>query len=289
MTDIEKRIEALRAQLNDLTGGNPAVIPVDLRRHQDIELTYSSNAIEGNTLTHSETADLIEHGYVAGGKSLREHQEVDDHYKALQWMRGQVAGGAAADEKLVVELHRLAMRTSRPDIAGFYAQHGRRVSGSDVVFPNHRKVPDLMKDLGERISRADSTPRNAFDAHYRLVTIHPFDDGNGRTARLLTNFILLRGGYAPVSVRVEDREEYKSVLRQAQLAQDYDAPAFQAFMHRRLEAALEQIVGDLGGGRQHGAGRTREDGGEKPDEPSGRVPLTPAQMAHLARQRGQGR
>jgi Fic family protein len=289
MTDIERRIAALKAQLHDITGGKPIVLPIDLQRHQDIELTYTSNAIEGNTLTHSETADLIEHGYVAAGKSMREHQEVDDHYKALQWMRSQAASGAAADEELVLELHRRAMQTSRPDIAGIYARTPRRVSGSDVVFPNWMKVPDLMRDFGERISGAELTPRSSFDAHYRLVTIHPFADGNGRTARLLTNFMLLRGGYVPITVRVEDREEYKSVLREAQLVQDYEAPAFQAFMHRRLEAALEQTVSDLGQGRQHGASQTLQDDGETTKDPAGRSRPTAAQLAAMAQMRGQGR
>lgn len=289
MTEIATRIAALKAQLHEMTGGSPAVIPFDLQRRQDIELTYTSNAIEGNTLTYGETADLIEHGYVAAGKTFKEHQEADDHYNALRWMRRQVDNGALPSEEFVLELHRLTLRASRPDIAGFYARHQRRIGGgSGVVFPNYAKVPDLMRALGEHIARADDSPRAAFDAHFRLVTIHPFDDGNGRTARLLTNFMLLSRGYAPVTVRPEDRDEYRNTLEQAQLAEDYGAPAFQAFMHRRLEAALQEIVADFGQGRRHGVEeeRIRADRG---DDPSGTRPPSAAQIAHLAQLRGRGR
>lgn len=289
MTDITVRIERLKAQLHALTDGSPSAVPHDLQRKQDIELTYSSNAIEGNTLTHGETAELIEHGLVAGGKTLKEHQEITDHYQALQWMRDQVAKKAVPDENMIVELHRRTMLTSRGDIAGFYAQYGRRISGSPVVFPNRLKVPDLMQALGQRISSADDRPEAAFDAHYRLVTIHPFDDGNGRTARLLTNFMLLKAGYVPVSVRPEDRTEYRETLKEAQISQDESAPAFQAFMHRRLEAALQEHISDIGQGRQHGAEPKRSDDKQEADEPSGRSSLSAAQMAHLAQLHGKGR
>lgn len=273
MTDIERRIADLKARLDTLRAEGRGDVGIDLQRANDIELTYASNAIEGNTLTHGETAELIEHGITAGGKALKDHQEIVDHYAALQWMREQVAARTPVNEALVIELHRRALETSRPDIAGTYVRFGRRIAGSGVVLPNPAKVPVLMEKFGTDLAAAPAGPLSAFDAHYRLVTIHPFDDGNGRTARLLTNMMLLRDGYVPVSVRPEDRRQYLDTLRDAQLAQDDTAPAFQAFMLRRLEAALERHIDDVSAG----AGADHDH-----DRPSA------ARLAAMAAQRGQG-
>src|SRR5580700_523991 len=92
-----------------------------LQKHYDVELTYTSNAIEGNTLTLRETAEVIEHGVTVGGKSLRDHLEALDHYDALQWMRALATGEGAIDEGTVCELHRRIVARSRPDIAGVYS------------------------------------------------------------------------------------------------------------------------------------------------------------------------
>ncbi len=242
MTD---RIERLKAELAALRPHGADLLPPDLQRSKDIELTYTSNAIEGNSLSLDETADIIEHGITVGGKRVSELFEAVDHYEALQWMRGFASSKNPLNEETVTELHRRVMLNSRKDIAGIYSQNARRIYGSDVVFPNPVKIPALMDAFGRRLTRTDDTPRFAFEAHYRLVTIHPFDDGNGRTARLLTNLILLRGGYVPVSIGPDDRKEHLETIRAAQLSEDEEAPAFQALMHRKLVEAMEETVGDL--------------------------------------------
>lgn len=249
LQDLSGRIALLKQEFDELRPSTTEQLPPDLQRTYDIELTYSSNAIEGNTLTLGETADLIEHGITVGGKSIKDHMEAVDHFDALQWTRTVATRPEPLDENVVTELHRRIVARSRPDIAGFYSRHARRVVGSPMVFPNPMKVPTLMERLGADLARADDKPATAFDMHYRLVTIHPFDDGNGRTARLLMNLLLIRGGYVPVPVRPEDREEYRETLKIAQLAQDDAAPAFQSFMHRRLATALQQYVHDLRQGR----------------------------------------
>src|SRR5215813_2300352 len=96
----QKKMELDR--LRPLSGGALA----QLQQYYDVELTYTSNAIEGNTLTHRETAEVIEHGITVGGKSLREHLEAVDHYEALQWMRGLAAQTTSIGEDTVCELHR---------------------------------------------------------------------------------------------------------------------------------------------------------------------------------------
>ena len=113
MTDIEKRVADLKAQLDALRAEGRAEIGIDLQRANDIELTYSSNAIEGNTLTHGETAELIEHGLAAGGKAIKDHLEIVDHYAALQWMREQVVERRPVDEDVVLELHRRTRLSQR--------------------------------------------------------------------------------------------------------------------------------------------------------------------------------
>lgn len=211
-----------------------------VQKAYDIELTYTSNAIEGNTLTLRETAELIEHGITVGGKPLRDHLEAADHYEALLWMRGQAAAEAPPGLATVSELHRRIVVRSQPEIGGFYSPHPRRIAGSRVVFPSPAKVPALMDEFGSWLAQALPMPDASFDAHYRLVTIHPFSDGNGRTARLLMNLILLRGGYPPIAVRPEDRGAYLDAIEHAQLGGSLDP--FQTLMLTRLDATLDNYL-----------------------------------------------
>jgi Fic family protein len=212
-----------------------------LRRSFDVELTYTSNAIEGNTLTLRETAEVIERGITVGGKSLRDHLEAVDHYDALQWMRALAAEATPVDESVVCDLHRRIVARSQPDIAGAYSRFPRRIAGSPVVFPNPARIPDLMAAFGAGLGAAPKTPAAAFEVHFRLTAIHPFADGNGRAARILMNLLLLRAGYPPVAVRPQDRRAYLDALEQGSLAGDL-AP-FQTIMHARLDSTLEDYLG----------------------------------------------
>lgn len=214
-----------------------------LQRYYDVELTFTSNAIEGNTLTHRETAEVIEHGITVGGKPLRDHLEALDHYAAVQWMRELAAESSPLEEGTITELHRRIVARSQPEIGGIYSPYARRVVGSAVVFPNPAKVPTLMADLGAWLQNAPATPEAAFDAHFRLTAIHPFSDGNGRTARLLMNLMLIRGGYPPVAVRPEDRKEYLSALEKGSLSEDIGE--FTDLMQRRLLSTLGEYVSAL--------------------------------------------
>jgi Fic family protein len=226
-------------RLRPLTGDALA----QLQKYYDVELTYTSNAIEGNTLTHRETAEVIEHGITVGGKSLREHLEAVDHYDALQWLRGLAAQASSIGEDAVCELHRRIVARSQPAIAGIYSAYPRRAAGSPVIFPNPSKVPALMQELGEGLSHAPSTPANAFEAHFRLTAIHPFSDGNGRTARLLMNLMLIRGGYPPVAVGPQDRMPYLDALERGSVSNDLQP--FLTFMYERLDATLDAYLNAL--------------------------------------------
>lgn len=211
-----------------------------LQKSYDVDLTYTSNAIEGNTLTLRETAELIEHGITVGGKPLRDHLEALDHYDAVLWMRDLASSVAPLDEKTICELHRRIVVRSQPDIAGTYSAHARRIAGSSFVFPNPLKIPQLMKSFGDELTLTSEAPQASFNAHYQLVAIHPFSDGNGRTARLLMNFMLIRSGYPPVAIRPEDRKTYLDALEHASMQADL-AP-FYNFLYQRLNATLEDYL-----------------------------------------------
>ncbi|MGB6229118.1 MAG: Fic family protein [Litorimonas sp.] len=184
-----------------------------------VELTYTSNAIEGNTLTRRETALVVEKGLTVGGKSLTEHLEATNHAAALDWVRQQVS--RAPDEVTVndiLHLHTVILKGIDDANAGIIRSVPVRISGSRAVMPNPRKVPDLMDAFAAWLqSASDLHPAEfAAMAHYELVSIHPFVDGNGRTARLLMNMILMMQGYPPAIIRKRDRLAYITALETAQ-------------------------------------------------------------------------
>ncbi len=213
-----------------------------------IELTYTSNAIEGNTLTRQETALVVEKGLTVGGKSLVEHLEATNHAKALDWVKA-IAGDCKAKitEKDIFTIHDLILKGIDDDNAGRYRSVPARISGSRVILPNWAKVPILMEDFGNwlQTSELDSIDL-ATEAHYKLVAIHPFVDGNGRTARLLMNLILLKNGFPPALIRKRDRLKYITSLEKAQLGgnkNDYQEIIYEA-INRSLDIYLKSIKGE---------------------------------------------
>jgi Fic family protein len=219
MTDdtLLQQIAAKKAELDQLRPQAPHGLD-NLNQSHDIELTYTSNAIEGNTLTAAETRIVIEHGITIGGKSLKDHLEAVDHFEALRYVRELARETVPLREADIRNLHRLAMQRSEPDMAGRYANQGRYVETDSGRhhFPSPAEVPARMGDFAQWLGTAAATPETVFTAHRRLVEIHPFNDGNGRTARLLMNLVLLRGAYPPVAVRPEDRPAYIGALQDAQ-------------------------------------------------------------------------
>lgn len=191
----------------------------NLERSYDLEITYTSNAIEGNVLSLFETTLVIEKGVAIGGKPLKDQLEALDHYDAIRYVRT-----LARDNKTplietdVRNLHRLVVQRSRHDIAGRYADLPRyvRTKAGRHEFPSPVEIPALMGDFAGWLASAPDTPAAAFTAHRRSVDIHPFNDGNGRVARLLMNLILIQGEYPPIAGRPEDRPAYISALQQSQ-------------------------------------------------------------------------
>ena len=214
-----------------------------LQKDYDIELTFTSNAIEGNALTARETAEVIEHGITAGGKRLNDHLEAVDHYDAVLRMRQLASQATPIGETDIRDLHRRIVGRSEPGIAGIYSPLRMRGPEIDSMFPDPSDLSALMVAFGRQVEQCEATPAAAFDVHFRLTSIHPFSRGNGRTARLLMNLMLLRNGYVPVAVRPEDRRVYLDTLEHGSLTADLGP--FQTFMHRRLDDTLTEYLDAL--------------------------------------------
>lgn len=215
-----------------------------------VELTYTSNALEGNTLTRRETALVVEKGLTVGGKSLVEHLEATNHAKALDWMQAQVQRQPdTLDVRDILTLHETILKGIDDEHAGYWRRVPVRISGSNVILPNPRKVPDLMAGFVQwlQASKNEHPVNLAIEAHYRLVTIHPFVDGNGRTARLLMNLILMMTGYPPAIIRKQDRLAYIGSLEQGQLGgskHDYEQLMMKA-ISRSLNIYLQAVDGSV--------------------------------------------
>jgi Fic family protein len=185
-----------------------------------IELTYTSNAIEGNTLTRAETAMVVEKGLTIGGKSITEHLEATNTAAALDFVKEQIKREPSElKEKDVLKIHEIILSGISKEDAGIYRRVLVRISGSAVALPNPRKVQELMDEFFKWLKKEDKmhAVELAAEAHYRFVTIHPFIDGNGRTARLLMNMILMMKGYPPAIIRKNDRLAYIKSLEKPQL------------------------------------------------------------------------
>ena len=185
-----------------------------------IELTYTSNAIEGNTLTRAETALVVEKGLTIGGKSITEHLEATNHALALDFIKEQIKRKPSdLKEKDILKIHEIIFDRIDRENAGFYRRVPVRISGSAVVLPNPKKVQTLMDDFFKWLKNETKmhAVELASEAHYRFVTIHPFIDGNGRTARLLMNMILMMKGFPPAIIRKNDRLTYIKSLEKPQL------------------------------------------------------------------------
>ena len=251
-------------------------LPAELVRNLDawfrVELTYTSNAIEGNTLSRRETAVVLEKGLTVGGKTLREHLEATNHARAIDFVATLVKSSQTLTEQELLQLHECVLAGIDDANAGRYRDVAVRVAGSTVVFPNPRRVSELMQEFCDwLVSRRDLHPVDlAASAHYRLVSIHPFIDGNGRTARLLMNCLLMSHGFPPAIIRPRDRIAYLGAIEAAQLGGP--RTAFDSLIGRAVDRSLDIYLEAV-------AGRT-DQGDSKAAVPSERL-LKIGQLAQL--------
>lgn len=191
-----------------------------------VGFTYSSNALEGNTLTISETKILLEDGLTVGGRPLKDCYEAVGHGAAYDFML-ELARQPDMNitEDTIKKLHRLFYQKVDADQAGHYRSIQVYISGTEYVPPAPDEVPQFMKHLADQICSSRSTLHPielAAMAHKRLVDIHPFIDGNGRTARLLMNLILVNAGYGVVSIPPILRNDYINALSASRRLNDME-------------------------------------------------------------------
>jgi len=181
-----------------------------LKEHFKIGLTYSSNALEGNTLTLIETKVIIEDGLTIGGKSLTEIDEATGHARAYDFIF-ELINNDTVSIKDVLKIHKLFYQNIDPDNAGSYRTQKVFISGMDVTLPDPHKIEPLMTEFEKELVSLKSKlhPINyAATIHNKFVTIHPFMDGNGRTGRLLMNLLLVKAGYSITIIPPIYRTEY---------------------------------------------------------------------------------
>ena len=196
----------------------PASALTKIREGLKVEWTYNSNSIEGNTLTLRETRIVLEGGMTVSGKSLREHFEITNHHEAIAYLEAIVNPGYKIWERDILDIHALVMSKIEMEFAGRLRNGSVRIVGANFVPPNPLKVPAMLHELidfvnANKMALNDIVLATLF--HHRLVWIHPFFDGNGRTVRLAMNLLLMRSGYPPAIILKNDRKKYYDALNQA--------------------------------------------------------------------------
>ena len=240
MTTPLAQIDELKAQLDGYRPLDPNFVKM-LREIYRVRLTYNSTAIEGNTLTQSETQVLLEYGLTVQGKPLKHHLEAEDHAFAFDYIEQLAAGSDPIHEWEIREIHSLVCRRSDREIAGRYRSINVIAAGGVHRYPDAVLVPDLMTAFdGWLNAPTDLHPVGfAAEAHYRLVTIHPFVDGNGRTARLLMNLLLIRAGYLMANIRVEERLQYIEAIMAWRSGDDR---AFKTMVRSAAADSLKEVL-----------------------------------------------
>ncbi len=210
-----KNTDKLQQQINKLKPLKVEELE-QLRQYYKIGITYSSNALEGNTLTESETKVVIEDGLTVGGKPLKDHLEAEGHAVAYDFM-WKLAKSKGFTEKDIKNLHKLFYQKIDEKNAGKYRKIKAFISGSEFVPPPPNEVAPIMRmfvsELG--INFGMHPIDRAARVHLDFVSIHPFVDGNGRVARLLMNLCLLQSGYPITIIPPIKRVEYIAALEKA--------------------------------------------------------------------------
>jgi Fic family protein len=224
MKDLFKQIDELKKRLDAHRPLPPEAVQ-NLKAVYRVELTHHSNAIEGNTLTLHETKLVLEEGLTIGGKTLREHFEIINHGEAIDYIEELVEQKVTLTEQVIKDIHSLIMKNIDERNKGRYRTINVRIAGSQHQPVHFLKVPERMQDMldwfhreKERLHPVELAAR----LHFKFVYIHPFVDGNGRTARLLMNMVLMQKGFPPVILKSEPKKRmaYYEALETASVQGD---------------------------------------------------------------------
>lgn len=247
MLQYTRAIEGKKRVLDRLRPLSPTAVQ-RLEADFNLEMTFNSNAIEGNTLTLQETDLVLRRGITIGNKTLSEHFEARNHEKAILFLRNVIAKREKFSKELILNLHREVMREIDPD-AGFFRRTHVRILGGRLP-PNYLKIDKLIDDLVDwYYAHEKKLPAwlIAATVHFQIAHIHPFADGNGRTARLLMNLVLLQKSYPPAVILHVDRKKYYRVLREADAGR---LKNFNAFVARAADRSLAIWLNAVSTGKQ---------------------------------------
>ncbi|MEK7725250.1 MAG: Fic family protein [Acidobacteriota bacterium] len=259
MEALEK-VQQLKADLDSFRPLKPEAEARIMQKFR-LDWNYHSNNIEGNSLTYGETKAFILFGITAGKKPFKDYLEIKGHNEAINWVLSLVKGETELTEVFIRELHTLLLKESSESFAqtpdgkptkkkievGKYKtlpNHVLQPTGEMFYFASPEETPAKMHELidwyrAER-EKTDVNPIIlATFFHYRFIRIHPFDDGNGRTARILMNFILMQNGFPPVIIKTEYKENYYGVLRLADVG---ELEPFIEYVANNLVHSLEIMI-----------------------------------------------
>jgi len=259
MEEIAKALE-LRNELDNLRPIDKEKEAIIMQKFR-LDWNYHSNHLEGNSLTYGETKALILFGITALGKPLKDTLEITGHNEAINWVIDLVKGERPLTENFIRELHSLLLKepyevdaitpdgkpTKKLITVGSYkttANHVKTKTGEIFYFATPEETPAKMHDLlswySQKTKEENINPiLLAAEFHYRFIRIHPFDDGNGRTARILMNFILMQFGFPPVIIKTEDKANYFAALRMADAG---NIEAFVTYIAQNLVRSLEIMI-----------------------------------------------
>jgi len=213
-----KKIDKLKTELDSLRPLKPEQV-ASLKSMFDVELTYNSNAIEGSTLDFAETKIILLEGMTIGGKTTREHLEAINHKDAIDYIEKIAQKKTKNITRLdILAIHRIILRGIDDSNAGkyrIYDVYVNKSGGQKHKFPPPSKVENLMDNFYMWLAENKSMHPVllAAHAHYKLASIHPFIDGNGRCSRLLMNLILIQNGFPPAIIKMVKRKEYISAIQ----------------------------------------------------------------------------
>ncbi|MEG4015233.1 MULTISPECIES: Fic family protein [unclassified Microcoleus] len=239
-----ERIDKLKAWLDEFRPFDSTLV-AELKKLYDVRFTYNSNAIEGNTLTQSETELVLTKGITVGGKTLDEHLEVIGHKEAIDYIENLAQKDTEINEWEIKQIHNLILRKINPEEAGSYRTLDVMAAGTNYRYPPHYLLSQLMRDFAIWLNSESALRLHPVEyvsiAHYRFVSIHPFRDGNGRTARLLMNLLLIRAGYPIVVIDNQIRNDYINALAYGQQNQDDLSQLFALIFDATISSLVEVL------------------------------------------------
>lgn len=236
---IQIRIDEKLKRLNNFRP-LPSSAVQKLKEQFEIEMTYNSNAIEGNSLTLRETYLVVNEGLTIKGKPLKDHLEARNHQEALEYLYDLVEKGKRNNfsENLIRSFNQIVQQNIDKEWAGRYRNSAVIIGGAKHRPPEAIDVPNLMREMIEWYS--DNKKMHPIELasiiHHRITNIHPFFDGNGRTSRLVMNIILIQAGFPLVVVMKNDRKRYYATLS---VADKGDYAPFVNFISRAVERTLD--------------------------------------------------